>query len=120
MNEDLLDELVAVERQVWDALVMGDQKADAALMDEEFLGVYPTGFATRACHVGQLDAGSTVASYELAEVTARPLGRDHALLAYRATFSRPGGSPQAMYVSSIWRREGAGWINVFSQDTPAA
>ncbi|MBO6777067.1 MAG: nuclear transport factor 2 family protein [Marinibacterium sp.] len=101
MNEDLLAELFAVEPQVWDALAKGDQKVDAVLMNEEFLGVYQTGFTTWACHVGQLDAEPTVASYKLADFTSQPLGRGHALLAYRTTFLRPGGPAQVMYVSSI-------------------
>jgi hypothetical protein len=49
-----------------------------------------------------------------------PLGPDHALLAYRATYLRVGrAAEEEMFVSSIWRRERTGWVNVFSQDTPA-
>lgn len=44
-----------------------------------------------------------------------------ALLAYRADFRRKGAiRDEAYYVSSIWRRQGGAWINLFSQDTPVA
>lgn len=118
MSRDLLIDLLARETLVWEALVAGDAAADEALMDEGFLGVYPSGFATRACHVGQLADGPSVASFSITKPRVVSLGPDNALLAYLAEYTRPGGTPEAMYVSSIWRRRGAGWVNVFSQDTP--
>ena len=116
-----LEPVLASERAVWDALVAGDAAADAALLAPEFLGVYPTGFAGRADHVAQLAAGPTVAAYALSDVRLVPMGPDHALLAYRADYTRAGGARiEAMFVSSVWRREGAGWVNIFSQDTPVS
>jgi hypothetical protein len=48
------------------------------------------------------------------------LGPEHGLLVYRARYVRAGGiAEEEMYVSSIWRRRGDGWVNLFSQDTPA-
>ena len=123
MNEDLnqlLADLKACETGVWQALVDGDAKADAAALHSSFLVVYSDGFATKADHVQQLDAGPTIARFELADCRVMPLGSDHAVLSYKAVFRRPGRSAdEAMYVSSIWQRHAAGWINVFSQDTPA-
>lgn len=116
-----LEPVLALERAVWDALVAGDAAADAALLAPDFLGVYPTGFAGRADHAAQLAAGPTVAAYRLSDVRLVPMGADHALLAYRADYTRMGGAqPEAMFVSSIWRRAGAGWVNTFSQDTPVS
>lgn len=112
-----LDEVLALERAVWDARVAGDAAADAARLER--LGVCPTGFAGRADHAAQLAAGPTVAAYRLSEARLVPLGPDHVLLAYRADYTRAGGAqPEAMFVSSVWRRAGAGWVNIFSQDTP--
>jgi hypothetical protein len=116
----LLEELSACERRVWDALVTGDASADRALLDEGFLGVYPDGFAGREAHVRQLAAGPTVSHYALSDMRVLPLGEDHALLAYRARYVRAsGGGEEEMYVSSVWRRVPGGWVNLFSQDTPA-
>lgn len=107
------------ERKVWDALIAGDGAADAALLSTHFLGVYPDGFAGKQDHSGQLDHGPTVHSYDLQDLRLMRLGPDHALLSYRADFQRNATSPtEIMYVSSIWQRDGIGWINIFSQDTP--
>jgi hypothetical protein len=116
-----MEELVGLETAVWQALVDGDVAADARLLATDFLGVYPTGFAAGADHVAQLSDGPTVASFDLYEPRMLVLSDTAFLLAYRATYRRPGAEQplEAMYVSSAWcRREGA-WVNVFSQDTPA-
>lgn len=117
----LTAEIAAHERAVWNALVAGDAAADAALIDEGFLGVYPSGFANRVGHVEQLASGPSIASFDLSDISVRNLAPDLALIAYRAGFAR-SASPdlcETMFVSSIWARRGEGWINVFSQDTPA-
>lgn len=119
-EEALPGQILTCERRVWEALVAGDAEADAVTLAEEFLGVYPDGFAGKNSHTGQLDGGPTVARYVLSETRLMRLGPDHVLLAYLAAYLRTGQNvPEEMYVSSIWRRAGAGWINVFSQDTPA-
>ncbi len=116
----LLSELLEHEHRVWAALVAGDARADMALLSQDFLGVYPNGFAGRAAHGAQLSAGPSVVYYEIVGPRVVPAGAAHALLVYRARFRRPGRKePEEMYVSSLWRRAGAGWVNIFSQDTPA-
>ncbi len=56
-------ELIELETGVWLALQRGDAEADRKLLSEDFLGVYPTGFADRADHVGQLADGPTVTEF---------------------------------------------------------
>lgn len=113
-------ELVAAETAVWEALRLGDRAADRALLAEEFLGVYPTGFIGRDDHVAELDDGPIVVDYEILETRCLPVAHDSALLAYRVRF-RPTAmaEPVTWMVASIWRREGDGTlVNTFSQDTP--
>lgn len=108
----------AAERAVWEALRTGDAAADARLIAEDFLGVYPDGFAGASDHAGQLAQGPTVARYAIADEHLRPLGADHVLYAYRAEYTRTGATvAETMLVSSIWERRGDAWVNVFSQDT---
>ena len=117
--DPLLAALLEVETAVWEALKRGDAGADAAALSDDFLGVYPDGFAGKADHTGQLEGGPTVLSYRLSDMHTRAFGDDHALLAYRADYRRAAAAEEeAMFVSSIWRRTETGWINVFSQDTP--
>lgn len=114
-----LDELLELEHAVWRALVDGAPEADERLLAEDFLGVYPTGYAGRADHVAQLSGGPTVAAYELRDARLVPVGEDAALLVYRASYRRAGaGELEEMYVSSLWCRRSGVWLNTFSQDTP--
>lgn len=119
MPDDLLATLLELETRVWRALVSGDPEADAALLSPEFLGVYPDGFAGRDSHAGQLETGPTVQAFELTQARAVALAPGCALLCYAARYRRVGRqSDERMFVSSIWRQEAAGWVNLFSQDTP--
>lgn len=115
-----IGELISLETKVWKALVDGDAQADAGLLADDFVGVYPTGFADRTDHVGQIAAGPTVARYELSDARMIGVSDSAVLLSYRAVYVRVGEAAQteAMYVSSLWCRRGVGWVNVFSQDTP--
>ncbi len=114
-----LQDLLEVETTVWQALCDGDAAADLAMLTADFLGVYPSGFAGRADHAGQLDQGPSVAEYALQDARILTIGPDAALLSYRAGFRRPGAQDWSeMYVSSLWERGADGWRNRFSQDTP--
>ena len=111
--------MLALESSVWEALVRGDAEADRAALSPDFLGVYPSGFSDREGHVSQLDAGPSVSEYALSEARLQVYAPDLAMLSYRARFRR-GQELQEMYVSSLWQRQGHGWRNLFSQDTPVA
>ncbi len=114
-----MDFFVSLESMVWDALVEGDPTADRALLADDFLGVYPTGFADRSDHTDQLLDGPSVSDYEIRSARTRTYGDGIVLLAYEAIFRRTGRSAEErMFVSSLWHKRGNGWINVFSQDTP--
>ncbi|MEL6791889.1 MAG: DUF4440 domain-containing protein [Pseudomonadota bacterium] len=115
-------EALELERSVWDALVMGDAAADMAALAPDFLGVYPSGFAERSCHVGQLEDGPSIARYQIEGARLDVIAADAFLIAYRAVFARAASpdAEEAMYVSSLWRLRDGRWINTFSQDTPAA
>jgi hypothetical protein len=117
-----IEEFIRLETEVWRALVEGDAATDARLLAEDFLGVYPTGFADRSDHVGQLRDGPTVDEFTLSDERLVVLSDAAVLLAYRADYRRAPQSAEAgmetMYVSSLWCRRDGRWVNVFSQDTP--
>jgi hypothetical protein len=116
-----VDTLLALETQVWEALRRGDAEADTRLLSEDFLGVYPTGFAGRAEHAALLAHGPTVAEYALHDARLVVVTERDALLCYRAEYRLPGDEAPAasMYVSSLWSQRGDEWLNTFSQDTCA-
>ncbi|KAE9625469.1 DUF4440 domain-containing protein [Parasedimentitalea maritima] len=116
----LLDEIVALETQVWQALLLGDSEADSKMLTDDFLGVYPSGFSNKAEHCGQLENGPVMTSFSLTQSQLRVISTDAVLLSYRASYLRVDGTNQEeMYISSLWQRSGNGWMNSFSQDTPA-
>lgn len=118
MPKTELAEILALERKVWAALITGDAGADAALLDDRFLGVYETGYCDKAGHVGQLADGPTVASYDIDQTRLMTPAPGLALLCYRASFMRAGArAAEAMYVSSLWQHTDGEWRNIFSQDT---
>ncbi|MBO9472632.1 nuclear transport factor 2 family protein [Shimia sp. R10_1] len=120
IENDLKAKIAALEGRVWTALVKGDPAADAALLSADFLGVYPSGFGSKADHVGQLAEGPTIADFRLSEMTFRAVSADGGLLVYRADYLRVGSTDwEAMLISSLWQRATDGaWRNSFSQDTP--
>ncbi len=122
MNSFNIKQFLELEAQVWEALIAGDAKADAALLTEHFLGVYSDGFAGRTEHASQLSNGPTVAHHEISDAKLQILADDVVLLAYYAQYTpiKNGkvAAPEAMFVSSIWQRFDDIWKNVFSQDTP--
>ena len=118
MNE--LNFFLELETKVWEALVAGDKKADESLLTDDFLGVYSSGMAGKADHAAQLAEGPTVAEYSLSDAKILILAKDVVLLSYLARWKRIREDVQeAMYVTSIWKKTGAGWLNIFSQDTKA-
>jgi hypothetical protein len=118
-----IEGFIQLETRVWRALAEGDADADGRLLSQDFLGVYPTGFADRTTHVGQLVDGPTVTSFALHDARMLTLSESAVLLSYRAEFERPTSTAvppmQCMYVSSLWCLRDGEWTNVFSQDTPS-
>jgi hypothetical protein len=121
VTEHDIEQFISLETAVWEALKNGDGEADGRLLSDDFLGVYTVGFADRAAHVAQLADGPTVSDYSLSEARLMVLSDDMVLLAYRAEFGRPGeAAPESVLISSIWQQREGSWVNIFSQDTPAA
>ena len=90
----------------------------------DFVGVYPTGFASQAEHVSQLDDGPTVASFSITDARLIDVSPSAAMLCYRADY-RPlhdgqVGDDETLYISSLWTERDGQWQNIFSQDTPAS
>lgn len=123
MNDPAVRRFVALESEVWEALVAGDPEADLRLLTDDFLGVYPHGFESRSDHAAHLGHGPIVADYRIDEARIHEIATGVVLLSYRARYRGVAAgtvSDEAtMYITSIWRRDGGAWRNSFSQDTPA-
>ena len=123
MSQLLLEDLIRLETAVWQALADGDAAADGRLLSDDFLGVYPTGFADRKSHMEQLIDGPTIASFALHDARMLTVSESAVILSYRAEFERltshAVSALEELYVSSLWCRRDGAWLNVLSQDTPA-
>lgn len=118
MGEEL-DFFLAMECRVWEALKLGDIKADEGLLADDFLGVYETGFGSRAEHISQLCNGPILSHYTFEVPRLIRLSPTLALLSYRAHCRDISGRPRSYYVTSIWEQRRQKWLNIFSQDTSA-
>ena len=116
MNEDL-SFFVALERRVWEALQRGDAKADAQLLADKFLGVYPSGFESKVQHVARAAKGPAVSHFALEAPRLMRVSPGLALLAYQARWVDAAGKSRVTYITSLWERDGERWQNIFSQDT---
>ena len=125
MSAERITFFIDLENRVWQALTLGDIQAYKALLAPEFLGVYPSGFASLAENLSPFEQAPGFApSYVLSEARIMDLAPGLVMLSYRALFQRVADDQaKAMYVSSLWRRQegestGERWVNLFSQDTP--
>ena len=118
-----VQQFVVLESQVWDAFVAGDSEADARVLADNFIGVYSTGFSSRAEHCAPLRNGPVAQRYEIQDPRILVLSDSLVMLVYLAVWERanaaPDSVPEKMYVSSLWQRADGNWKNVFSQDTTA-
>jgi len=118
MDTNKVNFFLELETKVWEALVSGDMQADASLLADDFLGVYSSGMAGKEEHAAQLEGGPTVADYALSDSRIMVLAEDIVLLTYLARWTRiANGKQEAMYITSIWKKTGQAWLNIFSQDT---
>lgn len=119
MNQRDVDFYLDLETRVWDALVAGDPEADGAMLSDDFLGVYSTGFSNRAEHMAQLADGPTMSAFALSDARLTVVAAQTVMLSYRADY-RPatGTGEHTMYISSLWQQRDGRWWNTFSQDTP--
>ena len=114
---------VAKEKEVWEALKNKDKAADARLLADDFVGLYGTGFATKADHINQMDDRYTLEVYKILDVKVIRLRPTMVLLLYKGTCKGTGEWAQVCarsdYISSLWVERDGQWLNLFSQDTIA-
>lgn len=120
MQQDI-NFFISLEKQVWEALKNGDIEADSALLSDDLLGVYESGFSTKEDHLAQLQAGPIVSDYRIKHAQMLLLGPKIVSITYSATVSfvkREVQSSEHLYfITSLWAYRKNKWVNIFSQDT---
>jgi len=111
-------ELLALERDGWQALVDGTAAGfyrDALAADA--LLVVPGMVLDGATWLASLD-GPQWASFDIADAREIDLADDAAALIYRAHAQRDGETPYTALVTSIYRQVGERWKLALHQQTP--
>ena len=115
------DELIALEREGWEALAAGGEVARAfydRVLDDEVLMLFPGGMVLddRAAIVESM-AGPPWTRYELEDLRGLQLTFDTGVVAYGAIAERDGSEYSAL-ISSTYVRRDDGWKLAFHQQTP--
>ena len=116
--------IMALEKQAWDAFAKGDGKFYETLMADEAIYVGDYGFSTKAQIVKDISSKPCeVKSYSFSNFKVTMLNTDTALVTYESTQdSSCGGQkvPSKVYNSSMYVKRKGKWQAIFHQETTAA
>jgi hypothetical protein len=117
---DLRDELVALEREGWEALASGrggdyyrEHLAADALMAFSF------GVMSRDAAIEAMESAPPWSEFEIEDAQVVALTADSGVVVYRATARRAGQEPYRATISSTFVRRDGAWKLAFHQQTPA-
>ncbi|HEY2346709.1 MAG TPA: nuclear transport factor 2 family protein [Xanthomonadaceae bacterium] len=121
-GDPLKDELVALERQSWEAWKDHDGKFFDGFLSDDHVDVGAGGVSDKKTIVaGVAGGGCTVKSYAVDHFAFARLGPDTALLTYHAMQDTLCGKfqvPSPAWVSSVFVRRDGHWFNAAFQQTP--
>ena len=117
---DCEHELVALEREGWEALAAGrgaeyyrEHLSDDALMAFSF------GVMSREAAIEAMRSAPPWSTFEIREAQVVQLTPDSGVVVYRATARRAGQDPYHAVISSAFVRRDGAWKLAFHQQTPA-
>lgn len=116
----LTDELVAAEREGWEALST-DGGADhyREHLAPDAVMAFPFGVLGRAEAIAAMEAAPPWSSFALRDPRAVALGDDAGVLVYAVRARRDGQEPYEAVVSSTFvRGPDGGWLLAFHQQSP--
>jgi len=118
----LRDTLVGLEKQSWVAWKGHDAGFFAGFLSDDHVEVGPRGILGKADIVAGVGSPACkVESYAVDNFKFTRVAEDTALLAYRAEQKTTCGGfsvPSPAWVSSLYVKRGARWVNVLFQQTP--
>lgn len=119
----LKDELVALERQSWQAWKSHDGRFFEGFLSDDHVDVGFGGVSDRKTVIaGVAGGGCTVTSYAVDHFTLTRFGTDTAVLTYHAVQDTLCGKvrvPSPTWVGSLFVRRDGRWLNAVFQQTPA-
>jgi len=113
-----IDTFINLEKKIWEAFINGNYEQDLRYLDNNFLGVYSSGYSNRTEHAEPLKKSPIAIKYEMSDIKLLHLADNCYLLAYYVEWVRKSNNQtEKMYVSSIWQKVENQWKNTFSQDS---
>ncbi|MET0702723.1 MAG: nuclear transport factor 2 family protein [Mycobacterium sp.] len=122
-DDDLLEELLALERAGWQSLCDGTgAKFYGGIMSDDALMVLANGaIMDRAAVSSALSQAPPWARYEITDARLVSVGNNAAALVYIGTGYREGADePFVGAMSAVYRRDDPGWALVLYQQTSVA
>lgn len=116
------DELIALEKQSWVAWQGHDQDFFRRFLSDDHVEMTPGGPADKAGVVASVGGACTVNSYQVDRFKVTRLGRDTALVTYRAAQDTVCGSqkvPSPVWATSLFVRRAGRWQNALYVHSPA-
>jgi hypothetical protein len=115
----LSDELIALEREGWDALVSGEGGAYyREHLTSDALMAFAFGVLTRQESIDAIESAPPWESFEITDPRVVELSEDSGVVVYGVVARRPGQEPYSAVVSSTFVREGGEWRLAFHQQSP--
>jgi hypothetical protein len=117
----LLDLLLGLERQGWEALASGrGGEYYRAHLAENAVMAFPFGVMTREESIEAMESAPPWSMFEIHGARVVALTADSGVLVYRAVAQRTGEAPYFAFVSSTFVRVRGGWKLAFHQQSPAS
>ena len=117
LDETTKAELEPLELMLMDPVVRRDRERVSALLAEDFLEFGSSGRVWTREATLELLATETYISPSIEDFACRVLGKDVALVTYRAVRTNMAGERTVTLRSSIWVRESGNWQMQFHQGT---
>jgi hypothetical protein len=114
--------LIDLEKQSWVAWKNHDAPFWEAFLSDDHVEMGQYGPSTKKDVVAGISSHvCTVAAYQVDHFSFRRIGRDAALLIYRAAQDTKCGTvtvPSPVWATSLYERRGKRWVNVYYGHTP--
>jgi hypothetical protein len=113
-------DLVALERQGWQALAdgRGGDYYRVSLADDALMAL-PFGVMGRDDAIAAMEQAPPWSTFELVDPRVVELTEDSAVVVYRANAQRAGQEPYSAMISSTFVRRDGRWLLAFHQQAPA-
>ena len=116
--EPVLDDPVAREKQVWDAIKKKDFDRFASFLAEDQIEVTPWGVNDKAASVSGVQQAD-LSSAALSDFKMAKISDDVAIVTYMIKGLK-GMSPSGARASTIWVKRDGKWLAIYHQDTTVA